>query len=73
MSDKRDDSASIVEFGAAKAPHEYARKERRLEGLRARFNAVLKAARPKAARAEDPKGKKKRKKNKTGKRPKGKS
>ncbi len=68
MSDTPDDNATVVDFDSAKSPHEHARKERRLEGLRSRFNAVLKAARPEAANTRKNKKKKKSRKGSKGKR-----
>ena len=55
----------VVDFGRAKSPHEFARKEQRMEDLRSRFNAVLKEARPEAAKGKRG-GKKKKKKSKKG-------
>ena len=69
MSDDTTDQDKVVDFGSAKSPHEFARKERRMDNLRSRFSAVLKEARPEAAGKGKRRGKKK-KKSKNG--PKGK-
>ena len=57
-----EDDDKVVDFGRAKSPHEFARKEQRMEDLRSRFNAVLKEARPEAAKGKRGGKKKKRQK-----------
>lgn len=60
MSDDKTPQDKVVDFGSAKSPHEFARKERRMEDLRSRFNAVLQEARPEAAGKGKRRGKKKK-------------